>query len=184
MCLVESDTRAHYAALSYRWNVDPESILRTVEKNLIRLLYPGELGRRMEQIPQTVQDAIEVTRKLGLTYLWVDALCILQDEGEVKQFSFEHGLSHHPYSKRIQIQAMGEIYSQADVTLVARDGESARSGLPGVRPWTRPLRCVQLDVDTAISAELFESKIHRQSSWRSRGWTYQEGALSKRLIYF
>ncbi|KAF2677524.1 hypothetical protein K458DRAFT_465983, partial [Lentithecium fluviatile CBS 122367] len=51
MCLVESDTSAHYVALSYRWNVDPESILRTLRKNLIHLMVPSELERRVSEIP-------------------------------------------------------------------------------------------------------------------------------------
>jgi hypothetical protein len=36
----------------------------------------------LDTLPKTLQDAIEVTRELGLRYLWVDALCIVQDDLE------------------------------------------------------------------------------------------------------
>ncbi|KAF2677525.1 hypothetical protein K458DRAFT_158602 [Lentithecium fluviatile CBS 122367] len=118
-----------------------------------------------------------------LTHLWVDALCILQDDGVVTEYR-DGRVKDHPYSKIMQIKIMGDIYWNAEFTLVARDGESARSGLPGIQPWSRPLRCVQLDPDCAVYAETFERTPHGSSNWSSRGWTYQEGALSKRLIYF
>ncbi|GAB1312806.1 hypothetical protein MFIFM68171_03016 [Madurella fahalii] len=47
----------------------------------------GTLQERKERIPladvpQTFQDAILVTRKLGIDYLWIDSLCIIQDDSK------------------------------------------------------------------------------------------------------
>lgn len=65
--------RDDYVALSYCWGL--EVGFRTTMGNL------GDLkaGLDVSVLPRTLQDAIEITRGLGYKYLWVDALCILQD---------------------------------------------------------------------------------------------------------
>jgi len=46
----------------------------------------------VDKLGLTIQDAIETTRRLGFRYIWVDALCIVQDDAEqtaceIKQMS-------------------------------------------------------------------------------------------------
>jgi Heterokaryon incompatibility protein (HET) len=62
-----------YSALSYCWGGN-QPICAT--SHFIEALCSGIL---VQDLPQTIQDAIEVTRRLGIRYLWVDALCIIQD---------------------------------------------------------------------------------------------------------
>jgi Heterokaryon incompatibility protein (HET) len=78
--------------------------------------------------PQTILDAIEVTKRLGEQYLWVDRLCINQTNLEEKQFL---------------ISKMDAIYEGAEFTIVATVGD-ARTGLLGVmttprkpQPWVK-----------------------------------------------
>ena len=58
----------------------------------------------LSRIPKTIIDAIEVTRRLEYTYLWVDALCIIQDAGE---------------DMKDEIAVMGTIYRDSAVTIIA-----------------------------------------------------------------
>jgi hypothetical protein len=66
--------------------------------------------------PQTILDAVEVTKRLGEKYLWVDRLCIDQSNAQEKQFL---------------ISKMDAIYEGAEFTIIAASGD-ARTGLPGV----------------------------------------------------
>lgn len=66
--------------------------------------------------PQTILDALEVTKRLGEQYRWVDRLCINQTNLEEKHFL---------------ISKMDAIYEDAEFTIVAAVGD-ARIGLPGV----------------------------------------------------
>lgn len=70
-----SDSHAAFAALSYVWGRKPQKLLLTAEKEPM-LTKPGVIGNN--NVSQTIYDAIEVTKSLGLVYLWVDAICIRQ----------------------------------------------------------------------------------------------------------
>ncbi|KAI4656437.1 uncharacterized protein J4E79_007991 [Alternaria viburni] len=84
-----------YAALSYVWGSTPADL---------------------EDWPATVMDAVEVTRKLDFTYLWVDRSCINQADPEEKGYL---------------ISRMTTIYEAAEFTIVAAAGNGASHGLPG-----------------------------------------------------
>lgn len=60
-----------------------------------------------------------MTQKFRQRYIWVDALCIVQDDNEDKMH---------------EIQRMHEIYSQAELTIVAATGDGANSGLEAINP--------------------------------------------------
>lgn len=62
-------------------------------------------------------DAVEVTNKLGLQYLWVDRLCINQADDNEKAYL---------------ISKMTTIYEEAELTIVAAAGTGASHGLPGI----------------------------------------------------
>lgn len=70
-------------------------------------------GIELGTLSQTVQDAILVTRKLGVRYLWVDALCIVQDDES---------------SKNKEIDRMGKVYANAVLTISASSSQSAAEG--------------------------------------------------------
>ncbi|KAK3352077.1 heterokaryon incompatibility protein-domain-containing protein [Neurospora tetraspora] len=150
-----------YVALSYIWGrVMPEE---------------GALEKRT--LPQTIEDSITVTRKLGKQYLWVDALCINQKPWKT--------LSVQEQAEKTQQLAMMDlIYQCAAVTLIALSGQDSNAGLCGV---TRP-REMQLQ-ETINGRKLFtipavvEDEM-AASTWDTRAWTFQEGMLSKRSLFF
>lgn len=158
-----------YAALSYVWGpTSGKQVFELKTTNLDRLQEPGSLSTA--ELPLTVKDSMTVCKKVGIPYLWVDRLCIVQDEDA---------------SKLNDIDNMDVIFMAAVVTLVAYTGVDAEHGLPGVS--TRYRRSPLL-----LAAGGMEFWRHlwtpirqgEDSRWVTRGWTYQEESLSSRLLYF
>ncbi|KAM7213632.1 Heterokaryon incompatibility protein (HET) domain containing protein [Rhypophila decipiens] len=120
-------------------------------------------------LPRTIEDAVFLTQSLGCRYLWVDRYCIPQDD---------------PIAKHLQLRGMDVIYQHAFFTIIAAAGDNPHHGLPGVRdtPRNTQLQCT-VGSRTLISVPLVKREILK-STWSSRGWTYQEGLLSRRRIVF
>ncbi|KAF5650633.1 hypothetical protein F52700_350 [Fusarium sp. NRRL 52700] len=130
-------------------------------------------GNKENKFPQVVKDSIKVASKLGCKYLWVDRLCINQDPKDLE--------------KKEQIAMMDAIYSRAIFTIIDAAGTDCTSGLAGItfpRTSIPVQRCVQVDgvkltyLGTPATDKIWSSK------WGSRGWTYQEGLLSHRRMFF
>ncbi|KAI3572749.1 heterokaryon incompatibility protein-domain-containing protein, partial [Fusarium oxysporum f. sp. albedinis] len=98
--LIESlrESVGHYAALSYCWGDMSQNYYRTTRETLASRLQ----GFNINDLPKTLQDAVKVTRALGLEYIWVDVLCIVQDDSE----DCNEQMSH-----------VGHIYQNAAVTI-------------------------------------------------------------------
>ncbi|SPO07735.1 uncharacterized protein DNG_10430 [Cephalotrichum gorgonifer] len=72
--LLSKNMTGEYAALSHCWGpIQPMTLTRKTLEKLCG-------GIRTVDLPQTFQDAIWITHQLGLRYLWIDTLCILQDD--------------------------------------------------------------------------------------------------------
>lgn len=192
-CLVSSASSARYFALSYVWGtVDMSS---TVLDNYAARCQNNGLPSPA-QLPATIADAMSLVSSLGERYLWVDALCIVQDD-------MEH--------KMRDIANMDRIYSHANATLVALHGTDAAAGLPGLRPNSRPPQVVEtltidkgsknldrsplpiaaseVPQDTQVTVNLIATPppLHMAidvAPWGTRGWTFQERLLSQRCLYF
>jgi hypothetical protein len=132
---------------------------------------PHSISLNNDTIPYTIRDAIRLVALLGEEYLWVDSLCICQDDMD---------------NKMRQIGNMSNIYSQAILTIVAAYGESAHAGLPGVRPFSRnSIQHTELVQNILLANETPHlDEILRQSYWSTRGWTYPENELSRRCLIF
>jgi hypothetical protein len=118
-CLVAGHAaQRRYLALSYVWG-DTTS-LEARRDNIDALQKPGTLQSpsMLDQIPPTIRDAITFTAMLDEQYLWVDRLCICQDDDD--------------QTKTDEIHAMGSIYANAYVTIVNVAGDNARHGLRGL----------------------------------------------------
>ena len=114
--------RGHYCNLSYVWGGDQP--LKTTLSNIDTYINDGITP----PIPQTIADAIFVTNKLGFKYLWVDALCIIQDSVE---------------DKNKELGIMSNIYADAYLTISALSSFRADQGfLPNERgPDVLPFIC-------------------------------------------
>jgi hypothetical protein len=114
-CITSGTATSRYAALSYVWGGSSQYKL-TMER-VVGPEKPGSLLVITEQLPKVVKDAMIVCDEMKIPYLWVDALCIVQDDYA---------------GKMSQIRHMNRIYSSAYVTLVAAAGNDAADGLPRV----------------------------------------------------
>ena len=169
-CLVCTPTACRYIALSYVWgNV---KAFQTTRSNVATLYQMNSLDEVSKDIPTTIVDAIDFVAKIGERYLWVDSLCIVQDDSR---------------EKHSQIANMDAIYGNALLTIDAAAGQDANAGLPGVRPFSRQVE--QLIVEYQPGRRLMATQpiltgVADNSYWNTRAWTYQERFLSKRSLIF
>jgi hypothetical protein len=77
-CLVKLPTSERFLTLSYVWGQKTQSLAHT-NANTSALFTPGTLAspHMLASIPATIRDAIELTKRIGVRYLWVDRLCIV-----------------------------------------------------------------------------------------------------------
>lgn len=90
----------------------------------------------------------------------------------------------NPQDKHRIINQMDQVYANAFATIIAAAGENAQMGLPGVSISPRqPQQRVDIEKATLLELPYGEDDL-LSSKWASRGWTYQEGYLSRRRIIF
>jgi hypothetical protein len=176
MCIVQAPPGCSYVALSYVWG--GVRTLLALKSNHEHLRCPGSLAMTTWDPPvsKTALDAMGVVKLLGERYLWVDALCIVQDEEERKQ---------------AELLKMSGIYAHATVTIIAAQGLSAESGLRGLQEITQPrdMRStthVLGDGTTVIQFPVsYQREMSSESSvWGERAWTFQEQLFSRRRLVF
>ncbi|KAI1774699.1 heterokaryon incompatibility protein-domain-containing protein [Hypoxylon cercidicola] len=181
MCVTDSPEARQYVALSYVWSLassEPSSAAACLElrtDNWNELSKAGSLS--LLDLPDVVADAVRLCTSLGEQYLWVDRLCILQND---------------PTSRGAQIQAMDQIYELASFTIVAAGADDGTFGLRGTvgRPRPKTSRSTLHTEASTISREErrqndSEGPMHlvEESPWSRRGWTFQEQVLSRRLVF-
>jgi hypothetical protein len=143
------------------------------KKNIDRLQEHSALADSHQRlgVPLTIANAISVVDLLGERYLWVDALCIVQDDETMKHD---------------QIENMASIFANASITIIANDGEDANHGLRGLMGISPP-RNVSQDVFTiqkgftVINDGLPQCP---EFPWLRRAWTFQEDIFSRRTLSF
>ena len=156
-CLVDAPKLCRYVALSYIWGEPNDGRLVLKRTSLNQLLVPGSLLHEKKSIPNTIVDAMSFTAQMEQRYLWVDSLCILQDDEKESEAS---------------VHGMTGIYSRAYFTIVAASGSDAYSGLPRVYPTARPISLM-----ANVAAGLVASKARdvekalAESHYATRAWT-------------
>ncbi|KAH7394113.1 heterokaryon incompatibility protein-domain-containing protein [Phaeosphaeria sp. MPI-PUGE-AT-0046c] len=183
---------SEYCTLSYQWGNAPHSC---VLSHSFDTLFEVALG----SMPQTFKDAITIARALGVRFMWIDALCIVQPAASGDDTDW-----------RIEGPRMGVIYENSMFTIAATCARSADDGIlsrVGNSVYgARPCRVLDLRKKNSTtnatsvpstggddSSQQFvllaicEPSFFRSvssSSLNSRGWVMQERALSRRLIHF
>jgi hypothetical protein len=158
-----------YVALSYCWGGDQ---LHKTTKARIQSINSGIL---YSELPATLQDAVKVTLGLGYNYLWVDSLCIIQDDEA---------------DKTREIATMPSIYNNAVVTNAAMTASSASKGFLHLRKTKRPIiRTVALrdalgQTLTLSMVEVDRSEYTETSPLDTRAWAMQEALLSARILSY
>ncbi|PLB50091.1 HET-domain-containing protein [Aspergillus steynii IBT 23096] len=171
-CVSKVDLPCRYVCLSYVWGGIDQVTLNSTTKYTLE----ERNGLHSDSIclSKTITDAIIATRKLGIRYIWIDALCIQQDD--------EQDLS-------INISNMAAIYGNAVLTVVASTNSDPTQGLPGVSSTPRAKEAnyavVQGLLLTVAMHDYRKPLIDlNKTVWNTRAWTFQERHLSQRLLFF
>ncbi|RYO97731.1 hypothetical protein DL765_011108 [Monosporascus sp. GIB2] len=174
--LVETQRRSgEYAALTHCWGgkINPMLTTHTLGAFLVSLPYA--------ELPANFRDAITITKRLGLRYLWIDALCILQDSKSDWELE----------SKR-----MGPVYRDATITISASASTGSTEGILKRAEDTPSPEPVSLRVsddegaqqEVLVSMKDFSEEdlalLDASGPLASRGWTLQESVLSLRLLHY
>ncbi|KAF6830533.1 heterokaryon incompatibility protein [Colletotrichum musicola] len=139
-------------------------------------------GIDLDRLPKTFREAIQVTRQLGVRYLWIDSLCIMQDRNDLSDWLVEAGLMH-------------KVYSHSYCNISAAGARDSSKGLffernPRISETTAVELCVKglgLGVDylnCSIVDLGFWGHAVGQCPLNKRGWVLQERLLSPRVLHF
>ena len=156
-----------YAALSYCWGPTLSMRLITTLATLTARLE----GIPWKEIPYAFVDAFLVARMLGLDYIWIDALCIVQDDSVDWQ---------------TEASRMGDTYRRAQITFVAAASTSTNESFLSKPPAPKSVDIsYRSNIHKSISGNYFLisseqgykedfSRDIEHSVWNERGWTFQE----------
>jgi hypothetical protein len=165
--IIDGTTNERYLALSYVWGPGKQFCLNSQNEGNLRKPY----GIKIDSVPRTIRDAINLVAKIGERYLWIDRLCILMDDER---------------DKSEQMSRMDQIYNSAALTVINGDACCSDAPIAGVEPGTR--RSLQhSEVIRGVSYITTQSDLIPQillTNWSTRGWTYQEAFLSPRCLVF
>ncbi|RSL68869.1 hypothetical protein CEP53_002407 [Fusarium sp. AF-6] len=129
---------------------DPSTQMRVRRRSLIKV---------SDRLPATIRDAIAVVQRLGCRYLWVDALCLVQND----TYDLDQG-----------VKTMDLIYERAWLTIVAACGHDANARLPGAQYGTRKPSTNTCNVMPGITLGVVVGldDLLGRSMYDTRGWTY------------
>ncbi|KAF4825353.1 Serine/threonine-protein kinase Nek7 [Colletotrichum tropicale] len=157
---------APYVALSHCWGTGNRFI--TLKSNLEE--HKKHIG--LDLLPETFKDAVRITRALSYRFLWIDSLCIVQDDLE----DWEN-----------EAASMEQVFSSANVTIAASSSPSSEEGFLSVkRDQTASVTVRTPSNGTGFICKSIDT-FHRDvesSVLNNRGWVFQERALSRRTIHF
>jgi hypothetical protein len=145
----------YYAALSHCWgDIAPLQTLSTTFASHVE-------GIDMSKLPKTFLDTVMVLRELEVRYLWIDTLCIIQDD---EMDWAKEGAS------------MKNVYSNAILTIAASAAKNCTEGL-----W-RPFKPSTIHPYFVLRVK--EASRSERESLATRAWSLQEQLLSRRIVHF
>ncbi|KAL8369126.1 hypothetical protein RB599_004534 [Gaeumannomyces hyphopodioides] len=176
-----------YVALSYCWGPDTTGIVKTLTENIDQ----HRRGISISTLPKTLQDAIAVSRSINVRYIWIDALCIIQND--LNDWEAESA-------------KMLDIYSNSRLTIAVHPAASCKDGflgrqffgqdtwqikfqtsIPGNAAPTSPIPMalrLRRARDNGVLLPFPEDDASYETPLLKRGWTFQEAIMPRRIIHF
>ena len=160
-----------YIALSHCWGSSDKTFITTHET-----IPNMKAGFKIKQAPATFHNAISITRLLGFRYLWIDSLCIIQDDSA-------------DWSR--EAARMGSVYANAYLTIAATNAKDDNDGFLQLRSHT--LTSLRIVSSTGNLAQVYLQTQYDGNNVRAhiaeapldtRGWALQEQRLSCRSLRF
>ena len=167
-----------YVCLSHCWgSAGSKGMLRTTRDNFLELIQHIPWSR----IPRTFRDAINVTRALGIEYIWIDSICIVQDD--LKDWESQAAKMHKIYeNSHVTIGATSASGPNGGLFLRQSSGAFQETGITasgahfsmvGHKIWRHPMHYHAEDLPQGRSWPLL-----------GRAWVFQERLLSPRFLHF
>ncbi|PMD47717.1 HET-domain-containing protein [Hyaloscypha variabilis F] len=198
ICLITDTSnmgKVSYVALSHCWGKGSDQFMKLTANTMDSL----RNGVGEDELAQTFRDAIHISRSLGVNYLWIDSLCIIQ----CGPMGAEHSPEHvEDWQKHVGM--MDCIYENCAVNIAAAHGHNPNSGCFVTRNPAGVVPCLvsttglsqgylgDFHKDPPSLFAFVEEKLNQQlesqsvghSHLDSRGWVAQERLLSPRTIHF
>ncbi|KAI8712842.1 HET domain-containing protein [Fusarium sp. LHS14.1] len=178
----QKDLSIEFLTLSYCWGKGTgNGKARTTWGNLQSRLN----GMLIKDLPATIQDAITITRLMGIKYLWVDAMCIVQPNGPNDQGDWA-----------TEAGRMGDYYAGSLCCIAASCANASTEG------FLRPRAFGRYELQTALFPFTEENKQgclwtefrptlengpfseRKKHPLMVRGWCLQERVLSRRVLHW
>jgi hypothetical protein len=166
----DSDMSAHlrYATLSHCWGSQGVPLCLTTDNYVD---FKQEI--LLDKLPLTFWHVVEVSLRFGISWLWIDSLCIIQSG------------ARHEADWKLHVKEMGHIYANCYVNLAASPATDSSQGLyyPRSKAFCAPLE-VQIQSETfhLVTTTPTESIV----DWKlnTRAWVLQERLLSPQVVHF
>jgi Heterokaryon incompatibility protein (HET) len=154
-----------YVALTYRWGSTPSKILTTAS------IEEWIQGIQVSSLSKTYQDAIVLAKRLGYRYIWIDALCILQND---------------PADWEREDAVMHKIYGNASLTISALSAWGSDVGFLGQRPY--PVSEIgrffqSYDERNDLYVRQAVAGLSVRNNLAERGWCLQEHLMAARVLH-
>ncbi|KAI1143339.1 heterokaryon incompatibility protein-domain-containing protein [Hypoxylon sp. FL0543] len=161
-----------YCVLSHCWGPEHKRPLQTFRHNLEKHL----MNIAPDKLPKTFKDALLITKSIGIDYLWVDSLCIVQDDRDEW--------------KRESV-TMGSLYEKATLMIAAASAADSSEGCCTVqRPERQVVTVPLMDQENHILGHCYLSPMPfgerdpQRSVLNTRAWAFQEKYMSRRKVFF
>jgi len=163
-----------YMTLSYRWGHHSNFLLQETTLETFKRGFP------ISTLPRTFQDAVEIARHLSIQFIWIDALCIIQDSQS---------------DWHAEALTMRDVYAHTTCNIAASAAKDEHDGFFKERDIEEilPARIEAHETDTADHAGRHFYTVFAKEYWKhqldssslhSRGWVFQECLLAPRILYF
>ncbi|KAH7166372.1 heterokaryon incompatibility protein-domain-containing protein [Dactylonectria macrodidyma] len=174
LCTLHIPTK--YVALSYSWGT------KVLTEQDVLLMERGQTTHNniksrhdsfpLSDLPSTLRDAISFCRLIGLSYIWVDSLCIIQDANDRTDFAREAPKMHQYYGNAYFTLAVCSNFKATDALLASRTA------------FSHPIRASSLGGLWISTPDRSMAEMLSHSPLSKRAWTLQEESLSPRILYW
>jgi hypothetical protein len=172
----QNETYGHYFTLSHCWGGSQPVKLTCESEQLLRD------GIDIDVLPKTFQHAIQICRQMDVSYMWIDSMCIFQDDLT---------------DCHVQANTMHQVYSLALCNIAASSAPNSSYGLRFYRNLNtlQPFTVVaprqswdQIDEEPSIRYMFYPNRYDndyiRLGPLNKRSWVLQESLLSSRIMHF
>lgn len=174
LCLGDAENQIQYATLSYCWGSAVPMTTTKANKH-----EHETTGIDVQTMPATFQDAVYVAKKLQIPYLWIDALCIVQDDEE---------------DWEAEAVTMCDIFAHSQITISAAQSSSSAENFLH-RPSDEMISLhFRSTLEPTIAGQYFirldprimppGTRDVENLKWKSRAWVWQEEVMSTRQAIF